>query len=249
MAYEKFAEVYDLLTENVNYEKRANYFENLIQKYRNEETGNILLDLGCGTGSLSEKFANKGYDVIGVDSSSDMLNIAIEKKFDKELDILYLNQSMTELNMFGTVDVVISALDTLNHLSSLDELDLTFEKVSLFLHPDGLFIFDLNTLYKHKNVLNNNSFVYDTDEAFVVWRNNLREDNSVTIQLDIFEKLNETEYDRYSEEFNEILFSDKDVLEVCKKNRLEIVEIFGEDSEEKPNDYTERLIYIVRKVN
>ncbi|MDE6777239.1 MAG: class I SAM-dependent methyltransferase, partial [Oscillospiraceae bacterium] len=149
MSYTNFAEFYDSLTRNVNYAKRAERLHYLIQEYIQTDTdGKLLLDLACGSGSLSEELAKLGYDVIGVDNSPAMLNQAMQKKFASNLPIQYLCQDMRELDMFGTMDITVCMLDSLNHLDSLEEIQKVFQKVSLFAQPKGLFIFDMNTLYK-----------------------------------------------------------------------------------------------------
>ncbi|MDE6708046.1 MAG: class I SAM-dependent methyltransferase, partial [Oscillospiraceae bacterium] len=149
MSYTNFAEFYDNLTKNVNYAKRAERLHYLIQKYIQTDTdGTLLLDLACGSGSLSEELAKLGYDVIGVDNSPAMLNQAMQKKFASNLQIQYLCQDMRELDMFGTIDITVCMLDSLNHLDSLEDIQKVFQKVSLFAQPKGLFIFDMNTLYK-----------------------------------------------------------------------------------------------------
>ena len=136
--YGAFAWYYDELTENVSYQKRADYFLQLIEKFGS--SGPIVLDLACGTGSLSMELAQRGCDVIGVDASEDMLSVAQEKAMEHpEWDILYLCQSMTELDLFGTVDTTICALDSINHLTDPRQVQQTFQKVSLFTAPGGLF--------------------------------------------------------------------------------------------------------------
>ena len=129
-SYSKFAQFYDTLTKNISYKDRAKYFDTIIEKFGG--TRGILLDLACGTGSLSEEFAKLGYDVIGVDSSEEMLNVALDKKFDSELPIQYLHQDMTKLDMFGTIDVTICALDSLNHLSNSETRSMVLVIASIF---------------------------------------------------------------------------------------------------------------------
>lgn len=187
--YNAFARYYDELTANIDYRKRALYFNEIINRYKTTE-GMILLDLACGTGSISEEMARLGYDVIGVDYSDEMLGIAIEKKFDSGLNIQYLCQDMRNIDMFGTIDVTVCALDSINHLQSLDDVRKVFEKVALFAEPQGLFIFDINTVYKHRCVLANNTFTYETDNVYCVWENSLdTSTDSVKMHLEFFERL------------------------------------------------------------
>ena len=143
--YSVFARYYDELTANIDYKKRGEYFHEIIKKFKQTKE-NILLDLACGTGSISEVMAGLGYDVIGVDLSDEMLGMAIEKKFDSGLNIQYLCQDMRKLDMYGTIDITICALDSINHLASLDDVRKVFENVAFFSEQEGLFIFDENKL-------------------------------------------------------------------------------------------------------
>ncbi|MGL5972620.1 MAG: class I SAM-dependent DNA methyltransferase [Oscillospiraceae bacterium] len=246
MSYDVFADYYDVLTSNIDYKKRANYFNELIKKHKKTyNQTDILLDLGCGTGSLSLEFQKLGYDVIGVDKSYDMLSRAMEKN-DKN-KILFLNQDILNLDLYGTIDIVVSALDTINHLCNLEDVLKAFLKVSLFLHLDGLFILDLNSQYKHQNILANNVFVYDYGFLYTIWRNNLNKDKSIDIDLDFFSKTNDKFYKKDSEHFKEIYISCEDIKEICRKSGLEILKVYGDDTFLKPKEKTERLIYVLKK--
>ena len=127
----------------------------------------ILLDMGCGTGSLTVKLAHYGYDMIGMDGSQEMLSAALGKGGEH---IQYICQDFQNMDLFGTVNVVICALDGLNHLTDYQALEETFRRVSLFTEPGGLFLFDVNTPYKHQQILANHTFVYDLEDIFCVWQ-------------------------------------------------------------------------------
>lgn len=247
MSYSYFSKFYDRLVENVDYKKTASYINQIFLKYKNDTSQKILLDLGCGTGNLSFCLLDYGFDIIGIDSSYDMLNVAYSKKKSTD-NVLFLNQDITDFDLYGTVDIAVCNLDTINHLHDFDELDSFFGCVSLFLHPDGLFIFDVNTKYKHEEILKNNTFVYDFDDLYVVWKNHLNEDFSVFIELDFFEKEKGC-YCRYRESFTEIYISHKDIEKLCKNNGFSIVDIFSENSFNKPCFDTQRKVYILRKGN
>ena len=191
--YSAFARYYDELTANIDYKKRGEYFHSIIQRFKTTKE-NILLDLACGTGSISEVMAGLGYDVIGVDNSDEMLGIALDKKFDSGLDIQYLCQDMRKLDMFGTVDITVCALDSINHLASIDDVRKVFENVAFFSEQDGLFIFDVNTPYKHREILANNTFTYETENVYCVWENTLDPDTlEVRMALE-FEKQERTSF-------------------------------------------------------
>lgn len=246
--YHCFSRFYDKLTSNISYKKRAEYFDMLITKHNGKK--NLLLDLACGTGSLSEEFSKMGYDVIGVDASEEMLNEALEKKFDSGLNIQYLCQDMTKLDMFGTIDVTICALDSINHLKSIQDVKKTFEKVSLFCEPKGLFIFDINMPYKHHSVLGDNTFVYDLDDVFCVWQNSFDPESSnyrVDISLDIFSKNENGLYERYYDELSEIAFEYESIEEMLISSGFTVEAVYDYDSVNPPSDNSEKLVFVARK--
>lgn len=242
--YGQFAEVYDLLTSDIDYQGRAQYFDCLIQKQGGSR--GILLDLGCGTGSLSEEMAALGYDVIGVDNSEDMLWIAQQKKLESGHDITYICQEMTELDLYGTIDVVVSALDSLNHLTDYEDFCKAIAKAALFLHPDGVFVFDLNTPYKHREILANNTFVYDYDEVFCAWQNTLLDDDIVQMDLSIFAQTEDGLFERMEESFAERAYSQEQVVAALNRAGLTLCAVYAEDSFSPPRPDSQRLIYAAR---
>ena len=245
-SYHKFAQYYDILTSNIDYQKHSDYYDNIISQHMPDK--GILLDLACGTGSLSEAMAKKGYDVIGVDLSEEMLSIALDKKFDSGLPIQYLCQDMCRLDMYGTIDVTICALDSLNHLPDINSVKRAIERVSLFLNPGGIFIFDINTIYKHKNILGNNTFVYDTDDVYCIWQNTYnKKDDSVLIELNFFEKDSDI-YRRYDESFTEKAYKINELTKICENSGLEVLNIFDYLTDNLPREDSEKLTVVTRKV-
>ena len=245
MSYDDFSRFYDLLTDNVEYEKRADYFCRLLSMCGIEE--GILLDLGCGTGSMSVKMAERGFDVIGVDSSIGMLNAAQQKMFESGKHMLLLNQNMQEIDLYGTVDCAICVLDGINHLDSAEDVRKTFEKVSLFMNQGGAFAFDVNTVYKHKNVLADNVFVYEPDGLFCVWQNNFNEtDNSVEISLDFFEEEDGVYY-RSSESFAERAYELGDIKKWLEDSGFEVMGIYDDLTTDEVKSDSERAVFLARK--
>ncbi|MBR0415383.1 MAG: class I SAM-dependent methyltransferase [Clostridia bacterium] len=242
--YEQFADFYDAFTTDVDYERRAAYFDSLIAQYGSGK--GILLDLACGTGSLSFAMEALGYDVIGVDCSEEMLDAALAKKIEKQSAVMFLNQDMTALDLFGTVTSTICALDSLNHLDSIEKVQQAFEKVSLFTEAGGVFIFDVNTLYKHTKVLGNQAFLFENEDCFLAWQNELCEDNSVNMYLDFFVSQGEV-YSRESEFVKEYYYSDEQLKSAAEKAGFSLCGIFDDLSTQAPGETSERKIFIFRK--
>lgn len=245
MSYDDFSRFYDLLTDNVEYEKRADYFCRLLSMCGIKN--GILLDLGCGTGSMSFEMADRGFDVIGVDSSVGMLNAAQQKMFESGRQILLLNQNMQEIDLYGTVDSAVCVLDGINHLSCEADVKKTFEKVSLFMNKGGAFAFDVNTVYKHKNILADNVFVYEPENLFCVWQNNYNcSDNSVEISLDFFEEEDGVYY-RSCESFTEQAYELCDIKQWLEEAGFEVVGIFDDMTTEDVKPESERAVFLAKK--
>lgn len=245
MSYDSLAAYYDRLTENAEYKKRALYFDTILDN--NGVKNGILLDLACGTGSLSLEMEKLGYDVIGVDKSEAMLNVAEEKKLASSAKTIFLQQDIRELDLFGTVTSTICSLDSINHLSDLNSVAKAFSGVGLFTEPDGIFIFDVNTLYKHKELLGHNTFVFENEDCFACWQNEVNDDNSVEIYLDFFVPEGD-KYLRKSEDFKEYYYSDDELGNALDEAGFEILSIYGDLSFHKPEKDAERKIFVARKV-
>lgn len=257
MDYMNFAGFYDCLTKNVDYPSRAARLDVLIRRFKHttqNTEGCILLDLACGSGSMSEEMAKLGYDVIGVDNSPAMLAKAMDKKYESGLPIQYLCQDMRELDMYGTIDVTICTLDSLNHLPSLSDVEQVFQKVSLFAHPGGVFLFDMNTLYKHHHILKDKTFLYDTDEVFCVWENRIPEGtNKVEMQLTFFEPDGDAYY-RSDEFITENAYDVAEITDALKRAGLEVLGIYDADADlecpgvlNSPSETTERILFVAGK--
>ncbi|MCR5484449.1 MAG: class I SAM-dependent methyltransferase [Clostridiales bacterium] len=245
--YGEFARFYDSLTDNVEYDERCDYVHKLLRK--NGISDGILLDLACGTGSFSVRMAERGFEVIGVDSSCGMLAKAQEKAMEHGKNILFLCQDMCQLDLFGTVKATICMLDSINHLTSAEDVLNTFKKVSLFTEPGGLFIFDANTVYKHRKVLADNTFVYDTDDVYCVWQNKLQRDGFTTdISLDFFYTLGNGRYGRSGESFSEKAYPLSVLEDFLSKAGFEVVGIYNELTENKPDEKTERAVFTAKKI-
>lgn len=241
MPYNHFAQYYDTLMQNVDYDKRAQYVLLLFEKFDRKPT--LLLDLACGTGEFSKRFSKKGIDIIGVDPSFEMLNIAREKL----PNALFLGQSAEELDLFGTVDGAVCLMDSLNHIIDYDDFSKAISKVSLFLEKDRLFIFDVNTEYKHKTLLSDNTFIIEDENVFCAWQNFTDENGLTEITLDFFNATKDGKYERYCDEFSERAYSHEEILTALENAGLELVEVYGDMTLEKPKSEEERIFYITLK--
>ena len=245
MSYSSFASVYDELTMNVDYKARAEYIMKILANYN--ITDGLLLDLACGTGSLSVEFSRAGFEVIGTDASGDMLMEAQNKAMEDGQNILFLCQRMEQTDLYGTVGAVVCSLDSINHLADENELRKTFSVLKNFVDDGGIMIFDVNTLYKHRNILGNNTFVYDERNVYCVWQNSLLSDGvTVNINLDFFVKDGET-YTRFNENFKEIAFTDEQITSAVQNAGFKVLERYGELTFDTPCDNTQRVYYVIRR--
>lgn len=247
-SYGDFAYYYDMLTENVDYDKRCEYICGLLAE--NGISEGILLDLACGTGTMSLMFSQKGYDVVGVDGSEEMLTQAQEKKMESGDDVIFLCQRMEELDLFGTINAAVSTLDSINHVTDEDTVKEIFRRVSLFMEDKGIFVFDVNTPYKHREVLGDNTFIYDLDEVYCVWQNSTDENLVTTISLDLFEKDEEDEetYYRYSEEFSERAYDLDDIRSWLEECKFEVTAVYEEMTKDSVKADTQRAVFVARKI-
>lgn len=244
--YSQFANVYDLLMGDVDYKKRTSYLLKLFKKYDKKPT--LLLDLACGTGSFSLEMVKEGIEVIGVDMSEDMLSVAREKSAEEKRDILFLCQKAEELDLYGTVDGAICCMDSLNHITDPRNLKKAIKKVSLFMEADRLFIFDVNTPYKHEHILANETFVFEENEIFCVWQNKYNAKKGITdISLEFFEKKENDKYIRYSESFSERAYTEEKLKKVLTESGFETIAVLDDMTMKSPKENSDRMIFVARK--
>ncbi len=243
--YGSFAQLYDSLTYDVEYEARVNYVEKLMKKFSDIPVS-MVLDLACGTGTVSVMLCDKGYEVIGVDMSEEML--AEARKKQGERDILFLQQEMSEFELYGTVDAVVSLLDSVNYVLDEDELLRCFKWVNNYLNPGGVFIFDINTKHKLKNVLAGNIFNDEKDNVFYSWENYYDEiENICEFDINFFVKKG-NEYKRFNEIHYERAYTDREIRALLRKAKLELVAVYDDMTENEPTKMSERVYYVAKKV-
>lgn len=246
-AYTSFAEVYDTFMDNVPYEEWAEYLAELLQEYDIED--GLVLDLGCGTGSLTEILATKGYDMIGADGSAEMLEIAMEKKAQSGHDILYLLQDMREFELYGTVRAVVSVCDCVNYITDEKELEQVFRLVNNYLDPEGIFIFDFNTEYKYKEILGEQTIAEDREVCSFIWDNYYYEDESMNeYELTLFIKEQDSNlYRKYQEMHYQKAYTLDAMRELIEWSGLEFVTAYDAYTRKAPTETSERICVVARE--
>ena len=245
-AYSSFASVYDQFMDNVPYEEWAEYLTGLLGEYQVHD--GLVLDLGCGTGSLTEILAKKGYDMIGIDNSEDMLQIAMEKRADSGLDILYLLQDMREFELYGTVAAVVSICDSMNYLTDYEDLVQTLKLVNNYLDPQGVFIFDMNTVHKYRDLIGDATICENREHESFIWENCFDEESSINeYALTLFVEQESGLYARYEEFHYQRAYELEKVEELIKASGLELLAVCGEGTKEPPKADCERAYFVARR--
>lgn len=247
-AYTSFAEVYDTFMDNVPYHEWADYLQKLLWEYKVRE--GLVLDLGCGTGSMTEELAGRGYDMIGVDNSPDMLEIAMGKRKESGQDILYLLQDMQKFELYGTVRAVISACDSVNYLTEEQELREVFRLVNNYLDPRGIFIFDFNTEYKYRVILGEQTIAEDREDCSFIWDNYYDETeriNACELTLFVRDRGQPDLYRKYREEHLQRGYTLKEIRTILEQAGLEFVTAYDAYTKETPRDTSGRISVVARE--
>ena len=247
MYQNEFAEIYDILIQNdYSYSDYADYLEQIFSKF--QITPNLIADLGCGTGSLCLELARRGYDMIGIDASPEMLNLAQTKAYDDKKNILFLNQSIHDFELFGTVGAIVSTIDSLNYILTLKKLQQTFKLADNYLDPDGLFIFDINSRYKLSSILANNPFYEITDDICYIWQNSYNAVKHLsTFELTFFVKNEDDTYSRFDEVHKQRAHSHEEIIQAAKAANLIFEGSFLNLTFDMPSATAEKICYVFRK--
>lgn len=245
-SYGEFARVYDMFQDNISYEEWADY---LIESLRQDgiEDG-LVLELGCGTGTMTELLAAAGYDMIGIDNSEEMLAEAMEKRVESGHDILYLLQDMQDFELYGTVRAVISVCDSMNYLTEEGDLEYLFALVNNYLDPGGLFIFDMNTEYKYRDVIGDATIAEDREDGSFIWENSYDPETGINVyELALFLPREDGLYEKCVEEHYQRAYPVDKIRKMIEKSGMELVAIYDAYTNNPPKADSERLTFIARE--
>lgn len=255
-AYGAIARVYDRLNAEIDYAAWADFVEACFSRYL-EKKPELLLDLACGTGSMTLALRRRGYDMIGVDGSPDMLSVAYERAAESDVsDVLFLLQDMRTFELYGTVGAVTCCLDSINYLLDEGDVKRTFASVHNYLDPDGLFLFDVNTPYKFEHVYGDNAYILEDElgdedgcvqAVYCGWQNHYDEQTGIcTFDLSLFEEREEGGYDRSDEQQQERCYSKEQLSTLLEQTGFEVLGCFGGWDFSEPKDNCERYYFVAR---
>lgn len=246
-AYSGFAEVYDMFMDNVPYREWSQYLTSLLRE--SQISGGLVLDLGCGTGKMTRLLAQAGYDMIGVDNSEEMLQIAWEQE-EESSDILYLLQDMREFELYGTVQAVVCVCDSLNYILEEEDLLSVFLLVNNYLDPGGLFLFDMNTLFKYRVILGENTICENREEGSFIWENFYDEEeqiNQYDLTLFVRDGVNRNLYRKYEETHFQRGYELHRVRELLEEAGMEFAAMYDAYTKEPVRKDSERVCIIARE--
>lgn len=242
-SYENFARVYDELMDNVPYEEWAQFILNLLQDRKITE--GLVLELGCGTGKLMTLLGKAGFDMIGVDNSVEMLQIAREKTSQ---DFLYLLQDMREFELYGTVKAVISVCDSVNYITKKEELRKVFQLVNNYLDPEGLFIFDFNTEYKYRELIGETVIAEDREDVSFIWFNEYDEESHLNdIDLKVFVQEEGDIYRKFQEEHIQRGYTLDEIKQLLEESGLLFLEAYEEYTTQTPQPDSGRIVVVAQE--
>ena len=246
-AYTSFASVYDTFMDNIPYEEWAEYLVGLLKEYGIHD--GLVLDLGCGTGNMTELLATSGYDMIGIDNAEDMLEIAMDKRAESGHDILYLLQDMREFELYGTVKAIVSICDSINYITEEKDLLEVFRLVNNYLDPKGIFIFDFNTVYKYSEVLGNQTIAEDRDDCSFIWDNYYYEDEQINeYELSLFIRESDSDlYRKYQETHFQKAYDLETIKGLIERSGLEYITAYDAFTKNASHEKSERIYVVARE--
>ena len=245
-AYGEFARVYDIFQDNVDYQAWAGWLKQQLFSYGIQD--GLVLDLGCGTGTMTELLAKEGYDMIGVDNSEEMLAEAMEKRVESGQDILYLLQDMREFELYGTVKAVVSVCDSVNYITEKEDLTEVFRLVNNYLDPKGLFIFDFNTDYKYRDMIGETVIAEDREDVSFIWFNEYDEESQLNdIDLKVFVQEDGDCYRKFQEEHIQRGYSLQEIKQMLEESGLVFLQAFDEYSNQEPRTDSGRIVVVAQE--
>ncbi|MBQ3483156.1 MAG: class I SAM-dependent methyltransferase [Clostridia bacterium] len=246
-SYEALSRVYDRLMDEVDYAAIADFYERVFRNYN--VIPSLVLDLGCGTGRMTLELARRGYDMIGVDASAQMLSAAFERKYEAQMpDILFLQQDMRAFELYGTVGAVVSTLDCMNYLTEQGDLDRCLSLVHNYLDPDGVFIFDVNTPYKFEHVYGDNAYILESEDGdYCGWQNGYDATTRLcSFSLSVFTREADGRFARADEEQTERCYAKEELTAALTRAGFADISFFGDTDGSAPTDTTERWYIAAR---
>lgn len=258
--YQDFADVYDRFMDGVPYEQWGERIDGLIREYgvskpeRDaegllESERNLVVDLGCGTGTLTELMYAKGYDMIGVDASESMLNVAMEKKERSGSEILYLQQDMRDLELYSTVGTIISVCDSVNYIVEQEDLLDVFSLVENYLYPGGVFIFDFNTDYKYREVIGDATIAETKEDCSFIWDNFYDVEERINeYDLTVFVREEGELFRRFTETHYQRGYTVEQMKGLVEQAGMTVVEMMDADTGEAVTDTSQRVYVVAREV-
>ena len=265
-AYTGFASLYDTFMDNVPYGEWSRYVIGLLREYGID--GGLVCELGCGTGSITRRLRDAGYDMIGFDISEDMLDVAREYEFEKVwqgegegnrgqecgegLDILYLNQDMREFELYGTVAAIISLCDSMNYITQEEDLKKVFELVNNYLDPGGIFIFDMNTVHKYRDLIGDATIAENREDCSLIWENSYQEETGLNqYDITIFRRVDfeegEALYERIQETHIQRAYEPETIVRLIDEAGMEFVAMYDAGTHNAVTAETERIYFIARE--
>lgn len=242
-AYTSFAEVYDLFMDNVPYEEWGQFLADLFQE--NGIRDGLILDLGCGTGKLTRIMESKGYDMIGIDNSYEMLDMAREQS---EEFILYLMQDMREFELYGTVKAIYSACDCINYITEEEDLKEVFKLANNYLDPGGIFVFDINSPYKYRELLAENTFAETREEGSFIWENYYDEEEGINeYDLTLYIQSEANRFSRFQEVHYQRCYELATIEKLIKEVGMEFVGAYDAYTKNPVTEESEKIMIIARE--
>lgn len=275
-SYTDFALVYDTFMDETPYSDWADYISELIQQYgvtrpqrqdkvlqdskgatgeaKGDETEllsqerDLVVELGCGTGSFAQEMAGRGYDIMGIDNSEQMLQIAIDKRDKSGYDIMYLEQDMREFELYSTAGTFLSVCDSVNYLTDPKDVVKMLSLVNNYLYPGGIIIFDFNTVHKYRDVIGDTTIAEDREDCAFIWDNWYDSDTFINeYDLTIFVHEEDDRYRRFSETHFQRGYTLDEMIGLVEASGMDLVKTIDADTHNDPTDESERIYIIARK--